>query len=413
MRIAVIGAGASGLVAAYRLQAHADVIVFEKQAEAGGHIRTLGRNVAVAALPGGAPFENGVLGFHHKSYPALHALFDEIGVDYGIGQPDMALFEAGQFFPANPKHLLSPGVLMRLALSPDYVRRLRAMQRDYAPAVRRIVRHQGADVPLGDLLDAGGHMQTLLRLFFGLAFSTPWNETPALPASLVVPYMRAMKDPDWSFVRGGVYAWIEALRARSRFALHTGLGDVRLRRTQTGVEINAGSSVAAFDAALIATSPGEVMKIVSDADAQERALFAPWRDRVFETVAHTDAGVYGAQRGAAKSPMDLFAGSGAAGPGYNSWQNGFLGLRGPVQRGFAHNLDAAIDPAKIVHRAAHRVPVYTVEAMATRAQIQAEMGRRHLWYAGAWLGNGLHEGAITSANAAAQSLTSALARVSR
>ena len=41
MRIGIIGAGASGLIAAWLLQEHHDVTVFEKQDRLGGHAHTV------------------------------------------------------------------------------------------------------------------------------------------------------------------------------------------------------------------------------------------------------------------------------------------------------------------------------------------------------------------------------------
>ncbi len=70
----------------------------------------------------------------------------------------------------------------------------------------------------------------------------------------------------------------------------------------------------------------------------------------------------------------------------------------------AFGLDSEFDPARILHRQEHEVPAYTVTALSTREEIRAHNGHRRIWYAGAWLGNGLQEGAVCSALAVSRAL---------
>ena len=74
-RIAVIGAGISGMGAAYRLADGHHVSLFEAGAEIGGHARTVtaGRN-------GDQPVDTGFIVFNYANYPYLAALFDELDV---------------------------------------------------------------------------------------------------------------------------------------------------------------------------------------------------------------------------------------------------------------------------------------------------------------------------------------------
>ncbi|MEO1475378.1 MAG: FAD-dependent oxidoreductase, partial [Pseudomonadota bacterium] len=105
MRIAVIGGGASGLCAAYRLQDRYDVHLFEKQDRLGGNIGTLNGNLRSSGLPENIRIETGVLGFHQQSYPTVHRLFDELGVAQTTKQPTSALFLGDAFLPSDPQKL--------------------------------------------------------------------------------------------------------------------------------------------------------------------------------------------------------------------------------------------------------------------------------------------------------------------
>ena len=67
-------------------------------------------------------------------------------------------------------------------------------------------------------------------------------------------------------------------------------------------------------------------------------------------------------------------------------------------------LDNKIDDDKIVHVQSHHTPLYTVESVRYRHEVISTNGENHAYHAGAYLGDGLHEGAIYSAYRAADLL---------
>jgi len=77
MKIAVIGSGISGNVAAYHLNKTHDITVYEANDYIGGHththdIRHKGKQYCV---------DTGFIVFNHKTYPNFIALLDELGVE--------------------------------------------------------------------------------------------------------------------------------------------------------------------------------------------------------------------------------------------------------------------------------------------------------------------------------------------
>ena len=64
--------------------------------------------------------------------------------------------------------------------------------------------------------------------------------------------------------------------------------------------------------------------------------------------------------------------------------------------GLAFGMDGEIDPDKVILRQEHHTPDYTVAAYRMRHEVIATNGELHTFHAGAWLGDGLHEGAVRS-----------------
>ena len=80
MRIAIVGGGASGLVAAYLLGNRHEVHLYEFASNLGGHVRTLGQNVNADNMPPGKVAENGPLGFHVATSPTFMRLLAELRI---------------------------------------------------------------------------------------------------------------------------------------------------------------------------------------------------------------------------------------------------------------------------------------------------------------------------------------------
>src|SRR5947207_12916191 len=76
MRIAVIGAGISGLGAAWALRAHHQVTLYEQGATLGGHSNT----VEVVSNGARIPVDTGFIVYNEHNYPNLVALFRTLGV---------------------------------------------------------------------------------------------------------------------------------------------------------------------------------------------------------------------------------------------------------------------------------------------------------------------------------------------
>ncbi|MEL7452684.1 MAG: FAD-dependent oxidoreductase [Pseudomonadota bacterium] len=398
MKVAIIGGGASGLIAAYHVSAVHDVHLFEKQDVLGGNIRTLNGNIDAPGVPADLRIENGVLGFHKQSYPTLHALLDELGVETETKQPSSALHRRDRLLPSEPKHLLNGQVWPKLLSSRGYLTDVRNMRRDYAATFRRIVRSDpSSDAPISEFFGETDVLNDFVQALAALAFSTPFEEAGDLPVSLVAPYLHSTKYPDWTRLKNGVFSYVEALLAKRKFAVTTGAGDVVLSRVVGGVEIAVQGETLKFDRAIVATTPGQVLKILTDADDAERHLFGPWKDRVFRTQVHTTTDLYGRFKFAPHTPMDLFVDKDGPGRGYNTYMNDFYGIDGNRTYSFAYNLEEAIAPSDILSTADHIVPVHTVVARSRVPEICASSGRRRVHYCGAYLSDGLHEGAAVSA----------------
>ncbi len=407
MRIAIIGGGAAGIAAAWYLGEHHRVTVLERQAVLGGNIRTLGKNVPGPELPPGVTLDAGVVEFSRDNFPRFHALMDELDVELHEVPGTTALFVDGRPPLASPGNIAAAGLGWGARLIAGW--RLRRLARAYRRFLARTrdLPAELYDRPLDAYLD-GGPFAEWSRLLMLYAYSIPPEHLDRLPAALAVPALRRFLRPHrWTAIGAGVYTWIERVMERRELTVHTSARIRAVRRSAAGVEIEMQSGERMrFDKVVIATTPDQVLLLLADATVDERRRFDAWEGSEATTVVHSDTGLYQRRGIRYFSEFDLFH-TAAGLRGYNAYLNRLCAVpdSAGVHYSLSYGIDEEIDPARVIHRQPHRTPLYTVEAMRTREEIRATNGERHTVFAGAWLDDGLHEGAVRSGQEAARRLS--------
>ncbi len=123
-------------------------------------------------------------------------------------------------------------------------------------------------------------------------------------------------------------------------------------------------------------------------------------------IIHTDVSFYKHFGVSYYSELDVFQTDAQGHCGYNAYLNRLYAIDATQYPHYslAYNMGKYTNPAKIIHRQQHNTPLYSVAAIRYRDEVIATNGKNHTYHAGAYLGEGLHEGAISSAFAIAELL---------
>lgn len=408
MKVAVIGGGASGLTTAYLLRHRHAVTLFEKQAHLGGNIRTLNRNIVCERLPSDVVLDNGVLEFEPTNFPTFAQLMTDLGVTL-----DPFPGHSGCYLPGG-EYLLSPaGIFDAHSRNGERLREMRkllALSRDYLVFLAQTTGRAPAQFhgqPVARYLRATPFHQWM-RLLLMYAYSIPFPQTADVPAELALPMLRQFLMLNrWVRIRGGVYTYVEKILQRFTGTVVTHARIRCVQRTDEGVRLHmADGETLAFDKVVLATTPDRVLPLLQDPSDGERRRFGAWEGHAIRTAIHTDVSIYNDYPVSYFSEFDVFRKNGSGDGGYNAYLNriGETGSRQDVAYCMSYNLEDRIDPHAVIDVQEHWAPLYTVEAFRHRHEITATNGERHTFHAGAYLGNGLHEGALASAVAVARLL---------
>lgn len=407
MKIAIIGGGASGMIAAYLLdrQGHA-VTVYERQPILGGHIRTLNKNLqADTDCP--ELLEMGVLEFP-MAFANFLRLMEELEVPLRPVE-----IGSGIFF-RDGRHFLSPGMIEHNFQGWQKWREVLHTDSLYASSLGlwlkiHLASHASLQgQPLSAYLVDASPQATWVKLLTMYSYSMPYAMIADFPADLAIPALRRYVFSNWVRIEGGVYSYIEKILERFTGEVMLNTNIQAIRRSHQVVHIDgkvADSQVfhRQFDQVVFATPPDQVLRLLSDARTEEVRRFQAWQPNTATTVLHRDDchlyAPYGIQQG---SEFDFF--QTAVGWGYNASLNQLCGIESNQAYSLTFNLDDAIAPENIIHVQQHHTPLYTVESLRYRDQVIASNGENQTYYVGAYLGDGLHEGAVTSAMAVAQAI---------
>jgi uncharacterized protein len=399
MKIAIIGGGASGMVTAYLLdkQGH-QVTVFEREPMLGGHIRTLNQNVSPNQSSCDLVLENGVLEFP-TSFHNFMDLMGELNVQLEYVNIGSALFLK------NGKRYLSKVAIDRNFTSIQRLLEYARINLFYLRSASLLIAAKFwkaidfHDRSLADRFKQPYLRNIWLKLFAMYSYSIPFTQIDNCPAELVIPTLRDDVFVDWVRIKGGVYSYIQKILDRFRGKILLGVEVAVIRRSTVGVTIELTDGKALeFDRVVFATPPDRVLKLLADPHPDEIARFKAWQGNYVQTLLHTDACMYAPYHVQKGSEFDFFQTDAQHGYwGYNARLNQLCSIDSSIQYSLSFNLESLIDPDRILHIQQHQTPLYTVEAFRHRQEIIATNGDYHTYHVGAYLSDGLHEGAVTSA----------------
>jgi predicted NAD/FAD-binding protein len=411
-RVAVIGAGVSGLTASYLLQRRYDVSLYEAEPRLGGHAHT---HDVLTASGGTMAVDSGFIVHNQRTYPLLTRLFGELGV---ASQPtEMSLSvrcEGCGLEYAGARGLTGLFAQPRSAINPALLRMLIEVRRFHRRA-RSVLTQASDELTLRDFLLAGGFSDYFVAHFMVPMVSSVWSASPGTALSYPARYLFAFLDnhgmlsvtgsPEWRTVTGGSRTYVErAVKHLSAVATATPVRVVV--RHADGVEVRDDADQATvFDRVVVATHADTALRLLGDPSPRERATLGAFGYSRNETWLHTDDHLLPAALGA-RASWNYLLPSCYAGPdrvlvSYDLNRLQALATRTPHL--VTLNATDRINPDRVLARMTYEHPIYTTRSVAAQPHLP-ELNDGTIAFAGAYHGWGFHEDGCRAGVAAAQSL---------
>ena len=423
MKIAVVGTGISGMVAARHLAEEHDVTVFEAAPYLGGHTNTLdvdedGRTLAV---------DTGFIVFNEKTYPAFCALMRELGVAWKPSDMSFSVKNEASGREYNGTSLNGMLAQRTNALRPSFWRMVRDILRFYreAPAV---LDADDDTTTLGEFLERGRYSRAFIEDHLSPMGAAVWSARPegmrAFPLRFLVQFfhnhgfLQVEDRPQWLVIDGGSRSYVEPLMRplAGRVRLNTPV--VRVRRVErqagTGVELRTkDGEEAVFDRVVLATHSDQSLRMLADATPLERELLGAFGYERNDAVLHTDAALMPRRRRAWASWNYHVTDPPSERSTVTYWMNKLQGLDARREYFVTLNRSDSVDPSKVLRRIAYQHPIFTTQAVAAQKRHAEIDGVHGVHFCGAYWRWGFHEDGVQSALAVLANVQRAQARTSR
>ncbi len=413
-RIAIIGAGISGLASAYFLNRLHDVVLYEAGSYLGGHSNTV--DVTLEGVRCGV--DTGFLVYNERTYPNFIALLHELNVaniasdmSFAVSMEDGALEWAGTSIDT----LFAQR--MRL-LSPAFIRMVANILHFNRNSGRFLDKVHGKPISLGQLLQENAYGAMFRDAYLLPMAASIWSSTPAdilkFPAATFLRFcmnhalLQVNDRPQWRTVQGGSREYVKRMAAT--------LPDCRLNTPVASIErgagkvmVNTAGACEQYDAVVLATHAPTSLALLADASAEERSILGGVSYQSNVAWLHTDDSLMPRRRKLWSAWNYL---SGAQHDGkrpvcVSYWLNLLQSL--PFDTPVLVTLNPQQPPAegKVLARFEYEHPIMDQATIEAQQRLPGIQGVNQVWHAGAWTGYGFHEDGLKSALRIAQAFDAA------
>jgi predicted NAD/FAD-binding protein len=441
-RIAIVGAGISGLGCAYALRQHPgiEVTLYEAGDHIGGHSNTVDMTCTIDGKEVIHGVDTGFLVFNRKTYPRLVRLFEEIqapvspsemsfsvsidtsGKTHGHRNIEWAGNDLNSFF-GQRSNLLSPS-FWRMAY--DILRFNRLATKLAQEQIDAGHQYAKPDETIAQFLKRNRFSQSFKENYFlpmiGAIWSCSVEQMLEFPIQTMIRFchnhglLQIQNRPQWLTVQGGSREYVKRLvkaLENHRITIRREAA-LRINITQDGsapVEIVSASGSSLFDEVVMACHSDQTLDLVHGMSTQAKNILSAIPYQKNRAILHTDnrflpetkrcwaAWNYTAKSGIAPSSKQHVS--------VNYLINRLQPLPKELQdTPIIVSLNPSTDPdPDLVHKEIfYSHPVFDMHAIQAQKELPLIQGVSSIWYCGAWTGFGFHEDGLRSGELVAEAL---------
>ncbi len=403
MKIAIVGTGIAGNVAAYHLRNEHEISVFEADSRIGGHTNTIdvdlaGRQYAV---------DTGFIVFNDRTYPNFIELLDDLGVASQASDMSFSMRNENNGLEYKGSTLNTMFAQRRNLLRPPFFRMIRDVLR-FEREAPEVLEYGAAPISLGEFLKTRNYSAEFIEQYIIPMGAAIWSTQPvgmlAIPAAFFVRFFKnhgllgVTDRPTWRVIKGGSNRYVEKLVEGHRDQIHLNSPVQSIRRHATHVELKIKDAAPQnFDQVFLACHSDQALQMLGDPSEAETEVLGAIKYQTNEAILHTDTSLMPRRKlaWAAWNYHVLAEQRGRVALTYN--MNILQGLDAPEQFCVTLNNSDNINPDRVLETIQYSHPVFTEQAVAAQTRQREINGSNRTYYCGAYWRNGFHEDGVLSA----------------
>lgn len=405
MRIAIIGAGISGLTTAYLLNKKHDITVFEKNDYIGGHTHTHdidmdGKTFSV---------DSGFIVYNENTYPNFIKLLDRLGVESQLSSMGFSVKAIGKNLEYAGNSLSALFAQRSNFFKPSFFRMIRGILNFNRQAEFDLAKFS-PDTTLEEYLEKKGHSKEFIENYIVPMGAAIWSTKPSdmlkMPVVFFIKFFKnhgllQIKDrPKWWVIKGGSKYYVEKLIENFKDKIKVSTPISTIKRTDEIIEILYGTDSLiseSFDAVILATHSDQALKILDQPTSKEKEILGALPYQKNEALLHFDDSILPSRRSAWSSWNYLLDEDKDKPVALTYNMNILQSLESEHTFCVTLNSDNVVDPRKIIKKLNYEHPLFTLKGIRAQNRKKEISGENRTFYCGAYWRNGFHEDGVVSA----------------
>ena len=404
-RIAVIGAGVSGLTAAWLLAEKHEVQVFEAGDYAGGHTNT----EQVEAGGRTWPVNTGFIVFNDWTYPNFIKLMDRLGVPSEVSDMSFSVDCSSTGLQYNGTRLNTLFAQRRNLFNLPFLKMVREILR-FNKETRADLEagNINNEETLGQYLKRNGYSRYFRNYYIvpmGAAiWSAPEIVLEQFPIRFFLQFfnnhgmLSVENRPIWRVISGGSAQYVTRMMERLGDATHLSSPVEKVVRDEDGVTVSVRGQEHHFDQVIFGCHSDQALAMIADPTDKELDILGAMGYQNNDVVLHTDTSVLPDNR-RAWAAWNYFIPAHSTEPVSVTYNMNILQNFHDAPETFCVTLNRSHDiaPDKVIKRFGYAHPVFTLDAVAAQERYDEIGNRNRTHFCGAYWFNGFHEDGVRSA----------------
>ncbi len=401
MKIAIIGAGISGLTCAHLLNKTHQVTLFEKNNYLGGHAHT----VSVKYAGKNYLLDTGFLVYNEPAYPGFTQLLKDLKVKTIPSEMSFSVRKLDRDFEYNGHSLSSLFSQKRNLFNPRFYGMLSDILK-FNRRVKSLIKKE-TSLSLKDFLHQEKFGIYFIEYYLRPMLASIWSMNPEDVLEFPILFLgrffnnhgllNISKRPEWRTVSGGSQEYVKALmKGFSGSLIQKAVLNIIQQEGGSYQVTDQEGNTLVFDTVIIATHSDQALDIYPTMPPALTLALQKIPYQSNHVALHTDENLM-PKRKRTWASWNYLLSNNQKNSTLTYYINRLQNIDSDCSFLISLNQAEQINPEKILDCFNYSHPIFSQETLASQKIIQEHNGSDNLYFCGAYLGNGFHEDGLQSA----------------